>query len=54
MRYCVNDTGCGNSVNFSQRRVIQLTLLQHRERENHQINERLRTLIVAYKTLGGS
>jgi isoamylase len=25
-RYCVNDTGCGNTVNFSQRRVIQLTL----------------------------
>ena len=25
-RYCVNDTGCGNTVNFSHRRVIQLTL----------------------------
>jgi hypothetical protein len=27
---------------------------QQRERENRQINERLRTLIAAYKTLGGS
>jgi hypothetical protein len=27
---------------------------QRRERENRQINERLRTLIAAYKTLGGS
>jgi len=27
---------------------------QSRERENRQINERLRTLIAAYKTLGGS
>jgi glycogen operon protein len=26
LRYCVNDTGCGNTVNFSHRRVIQLTL----------------------------
>ena len=25
-RYCVNDTGTGNTVNFSHRRVIQLTL----------------------------
>ena len=25
-RYCVNDTGCGNTVNFSHRRVIQLAL----------------------------
>jgi len=37
---------------------IRLTLMQRvqtrRERENRQINERLRTLIAAYKTLGGS
>lgn len=33
--------------------VIQ-TIQQRRERENRQINERLRTLIAAYKTLGGS
>jgi glycogen operon protein len=25
-RYCVNDTGCGNTVNFSHKRVIQLAL----------------------------
>jgi type II secretory pathway pseudopilin PulG len=37
---------------------IRLTLMQtvqrRRERENRQINERLRTLIAAYRTLGGS
>jgi len=37
---------------------IRLLLMQaiqrRRERENRQINERLRTLIAAYKTLGGS
>src|ERR1700691_4703195 len=30
------------------------TIQQRRERETRQINERLRTLIAAYKTLGGS
>ncbi len=30
------------------------TIQQRRERMNRQINERLRTLIAAYKTLGGS
>lgn len=25
-RYCINDTGCGNTVNFSHRRVIQLVM----------------------------
>src|SRR3984885_12929287 len=30
------------------------TIQQRRERENRQINERLQTLIAAYKTLGGS
>jgi hypothetical protein len=38
--------------------VIRLVLMQsvqaRRDRENRQINERLRTLIAAYKTLGGS
>ncbi len=36
-RYCVNDTGCGNTVNFSHRRVIQLTLdsLRHWVDEYH-------------------
>ncbi|MBB5702162.1 hypothetical protein FHS76_002037 [Ochrobactrum daejeonense] len=34
--------------------VMMLTLQQRRERMNRQINERLKTLIAAYKTLGGS
>jgi hypothetical protein len=36
------------------RLVAMQTIQQRRERENRQINERLRTLIAAYKTLGGS
>lgn len=36
------------------RLVLMQTVQQRRERENRQINERLRTLIAAYKTLGGS
>ncbi len=36
------------------RLLIMQTIQQRRERENRQINERLRTLIAAYKTLGGS
>lgn len=36
------------------RLLVMQTLQQRRERENRQINERLRTLIAAYKTLGGS
>jgi hypothetical protein len=36
------------------RLIAMQTLQQRRERENRQINERLRTLIAAYKTLGGS
>jgi len=36
------------------RLLAQQTVQQRRERENRQINERLRTLIAAYKTLGGS
>jgi uncharacterized membrane protein YgcG len=36
-------------------RVLMMqTIQQRRERMNRQINERLRTLIAAYKTLGGS
>jgi len=36
-------------------RLIVMQIVQaRRERENRQINERLRTLIAAYKTLGGS
>jgi len=36
------------------RLLIMQTVQQRRERENRQVNERLRTLIAAYKTLGGS
>lgn len=36
------------------RLVLMQTVQQRRQRENRQINERLRTLIAAYKTLGGS
>lgn len=36
------------------RLLLMQTVQQRRERENRQINERLRTLIAAYKTLGGS
>jgi heme exporter protein D len=36
------------------RLMVMQTIQQRRQRENRQINERLRTLIGAYKTLGGS
>jgi hypothetical protein len=36
------------------RLLAMQTIQQRRERENRQINERLRTLISAYRTLGGS
>jgi heme exporter protein D len=36
------------------RLLFMQTIQKRRERENRQINERLRTLISAYKTLGGS
>lgn len=36
------------------RLLLMQTVQQRRERENRQVNERLRTLIAAYKTLGGS
>ena len=36
------------------RLLTMATFQQRRERMNRQINERLRTLIAAYKTLGGS
>ena len=36
------------------RLLAMQAIQQRRERENRQINERLRTLITAYKTLGGS
>ncbi len=36
------------------RLILMQTIQRRRERENRQINERLRTLIAAYKILGGS
>ena len=36
------------------RLVVMQSVQRRRERENRQINERLKTLIAAYKTLGGS
>lgn len=36
------------------RMLVMQTIQRRRERENRQINERLKTLIAAYKTLGGS
>jgi uncharacterized membrane protein YgcG len=36
------------------RLVLMMTFQQRRERANRQINERLRTLMAAYKVLGGS
>jgi hypothetical protein len=40
----------GVGIRLLAMQVVQ----QRRERENRQVNERLRTLIAAYKTLGGS
>jgi type II secretory pathway pseudopilin PulG len=36
------------------RLIVMQSVQRRRERENRQINERLKTLIAAYKTLGGS
>ena len=41
-------------IGVSIRLLIMLTVQRRRERMNRQINERLRTLISAYRTLGGS
>lgn len=41
-------------IGVGVRLLIMFTVQQRRERLNRQINERLRTLIAAYKTLGGS
>ena len=41
-------------VGVGIRLLAMQTVQQRRERENRQVNERLRTLIAAYKTLGGS
>ena len=41
-------------IGVGLRLVAMQTIQQRRERQNRQINERLRALIAAYKTLGGS
>lgn len=41
-------------IGVGVRLVLMMTIQQRRERMNRQINERLRTLIAAYKVLGGS
>ena len=41
-------------ISIGIRLLAMFTVQQRRERTNRQINERLRTLIAAYKTLGGS
>lgn len=41
-------------VGVGIRMLMMLTIQQRRERMNRQINERLKTLIAAYKILGGS
>ena len=41
-------------VAVGTRLLLMQTIQRRRERENRQINERLRTLIAAYKILGGS
>jgi len=41
-------------IGMGIRLLMMVTIQQRRERMNRQINERLRTLIAAYKTLGGS
>ena len=41
-------------IGVGVRLLVMFTVQQRRERMNRQINERLRTLIAAYKVLGGS
>ena len=41
-------------ISMGIRLIMMFTMQQRRERVNRQINERLKTLIAAYKTLGGS
>lgn len=41
-------------ISMGIRVLMMFTVQQRRERANRQINERLKTLIAAYKTLGGS
>jgi heme exporter protein D len=45
---------CMTLVAVGIRLLVMQRVQQRRERENRQINERLKTLMAAYKTLGGS
>ncbi|QHN03056.1 hypothetical protein FTO74_06485 [Granulicella sp. WH15] len=44
----------GRLIGIAIRLFAMVATQQHRERMNRPINERLRALIAAYKTLGGS
>jgi hypothetical protein len=41
-------------IGVGSRLLAMFTIQQRRERMNRQINEQVRTLIAAYKTVGGS
>lgn len=41
-------------IGMGIRLIMMMTLQQRRERQNRQINERLKALVAAYKVLGGS
>lgn len=41
-------------VGMGLRLIMMMTIQQRRERQNRQINERLKALVAAYKVLGGS
>lgn len=41
-------------IGMGIRLLMMMTIQQRRERQNRQINERLKALVAAYKTLGGS
>src|SRR5690606_34101879 len=41
-------------ISMGIRLIMMFTIQQRQQRTNRQINERLKTLIAAYKTLGGS
>jgi hypothetical protein len=41
-------------ISMGIRLIMMFSIQQRRERVNRQINERLKSLIAAYKTLGGS
>jgi uncharacterized membrane protein YgcG len=41
-------------IGMGLRLIMMMTIQQRRERQNRQINERLKALIAAYKALGGS